>query len=520
LWHDHFQVLPGWSPLYAIYFGSWLWLNPDPFFAVTMHRIGIFLTLAFLLYEIMRKMMPPLPAFMGAVWWTVLPVNHDGIYEVHPFAMILPLASVYILTQGDAPKYRATAIGLLMVSTVLLRPEFLIPTLVMVTFSLVWDLGKASGTRDLKTSRLSLLRPYAWAASLAVVCIVLVLSRSSLSWNEFRVKAQEKRKLNMNQLFAFGYSQRHPEWGKNPWTECDALMREQFGSDDIGLSQSFRLNPKAMVEHVSWNVSTLPEGVAIGLFNLRFGIANPDYAPHKRKPWTVLILALGATSILTGGAVLAWKDRRKKLEQERQSGRWPWVGLGALTAGSLSILVLAPPRPAFIYGLTMTLIILCAASLSALSGQWSWGKRLRWTIPVVMLGLVLATPNYWSKQRPFQPVLAQVRALTPYRDAILAGRFPRIAVSGWEDAMPTYLNMDKIWNDNFHNVREVGNSLPPGKTLNDVFAADGTKLVVIADIIDQDKPVQEFEQASLRNGWILECDSIFHGHRVKVYTQQ
>lgn len=76
-----------WSPLYTSFFGAFPWINPSPTFAVIAHRLVIIVILAFLSFEIGRKIMSMPFAWLATVWWISLPITHDTIYEVHLFSV-------------------------------------------------------------------------------------------------------------------------------------------------------------------------------------------------------------------------------------------------------------------------------------------------------------------------------------------------------------------------------------------------------------------------------------------------
>jgi hypothetical protein len=86
-----------WSPLYAMYYGSFLYLTSDAYVATNGHRLALVLVLAALVLALMRRLLEPRIAWLAAAWWVVQPVNHDVFYEVHLFAVLPVLLAAVVL---------------------------------------------------------------------------------------------------------------------------------------------------------------------------------------------------------------------------------------------------------------------------------------------------------------------------------------------------------------------------------------------------------------------------------------
>jgi hypothetical protein len=97
----HFDIV--WSPLYAAFYGSLLFATSDPYNVTILHRIVIVLAAAVGVLFVLRQLLSPGLALLGAAWWAVLPINYDTLYEVHLFALLpILLAWALILSSSTA----------------------------------------------------------------------------------------------------------------------------------------------------------------------------------------------------------------------------------------------------------------------------------------------------------------------------------------------------------------------------------------------------------------------------------
>lgn len=515
VWHEQLLVSPCWSPLYTAYLGSFLWLNPDPYFAMWAHRIGILVAIVFLLYEITRRLTTPLLAFLIVAWWVVVPTNHDQLYEVHPFAIILPLGAILLLCRGDSLWHRSTAIGLFLIATFLARPEYLVPTVLIMLSTLLWDLAFKPDGRVLFSKLQSFAFPFGLPILLAGAMIAAFFSRSTIPLQDLDDAIHAKQKQNVNQLFAFGYMKRNPTWTKNPWTSADELMIEQFGTDDISLTRAWQIKPSVMLEHLLWNWRMLPEGIAIGLFSASYGNLNPDYVKNQRRP--LFVGVAGAFLMMTTciGFLTIQRRRRNEWYVWLNERLWPILGLICLCVGSLSILLLAPPRPAFIYGLTISLMIFVGIGLHGLFSLWEKREKYVFITPLFMLIFVGLVPRYWADKPRNQPILTQVTALLPLREAIAKGEIKKVAVSQHPDAVRAYLNLDAKLNDSFVSSYDIQTN--PNQKLSDALRIKGIDTYLVYVGLKNRKFVNQFEKKARFYQWKKVRDLSVNRQRVRIY---
>src|SRR5512132_1744992 len=95
-WTHGFHLDPVWSPLYDFFWGSLRWFVDDPYASTIAHRVLIVIAATVLVLAVLRRLLSPGIAWALAVWWAILPINYDVLYEVHLFALLPELLAVLI----------------------------------------------------------------------------------------------------------------------------------------------------------------------------------------------------------------------------------------------------------------------------------------------------------------------------------------------------------------------------------------------------------------------------------------
>jgi hypothetical protein len=521
-WHDRFATTFVWSPLYTAFYGSFLWLNADPFFATPVHRICIMVISSLLFYEVMRRLVPQVFAILAVAWWIVLPINFNCAYEVHLFSIIPSLVGVLILATGDTPWHRGAATGVFVLSTLLVRYEMFVATLLFGVLALGYDILCAARGYRLASKGMTLLKAYGYPLLIVFLLTLFFMLRSGKSLKDMAGSFHHKQAHNMNQMYSYNYHQRHPEWTLDPWLQYHSLMLQQFGSDNLTFAQAFRANPQAIMEHLLWNLRLAPDGLALALFNARAGPVNPDYLASEREPLKVailgsvylLIVAVGLVGILRN-----WPFWKSYFMSKRI---WPYVGLACVAATGIVVLFMQRPRPSYMFGLTVALMVLVTLCAYVIVHDWKISVRLDWLTWVVAILLVLFFPAYWASQPRSQPILSQVEALRPFRGKIISGKLAPLATSGYEDDISAYLNLGKASKSGFQSIRALQDELAEGQSLSSLLVQRGFKLVLINGFVGSDPPIQEFEQTAEENGWKIartRSDSDSY-HSYKVYVRK
>src|SRR5262249_7334980 len=134
-WTHALRVNPLWSPLYTVLWGSMRWIVHDAYASTILHRVLIALAAALIVLAVLRHFVSAGIAWALAVWWALLPVNYDPLYELHLFALIPELAAVLIALSWKGLRMRASVFAVLLAVAVLLRTEI---TFSLALWTVVW----------------------------------------------------------------------------------------------------------------------------------------------------------------------------------------------------------------------------------------------------------------------------------------------------------------------------------------------------------------------------------------------
>ncbi|HWW96022.1 MAG TPA: hypothetical protein VN375_21835 [Vicinamibacteria bacterium] len=421
LWLTRSMVDIAWSPLYAAFFGTVMRLTTtDPYAATTLHRILIVLLLDVLVLALLRRLLPPGIAWLVAAWWAVLPIVFDATFTVHLFAVIPILVAWLLLGLGWNPWTRGGALAVFLAATFLVRNEYMVATAVLALSWLIWEWrARPRCPPEARTRGTVYALAYGLPILLVGLLVGLVYTRAVYRFPALHYRLNDKHVLNMCQVYAFGYQQRHPEWRKDPWVQCTVLMQETFGQERPTLSQMLRANPKAVAEHFLWNLRLTPAGLQLLLFNSAHSTINPDYAPSQQlgspRP---LIPSIGLGLILLAGLYRLFRERRYwwRAWLRRRAGAW-WAMFSVLPVG-VAVLLSQRPRPAYLFVQGIVLMAVAGMCLFMVVRPW---RRLQCgpvLLPLTMVTLVLLAPNrYRGSYRPGErPLLALYERLAPFAE--------------------------------------------------------------------------------------------------------
>jgi hypothetical protein len=409
LWTDHGKVNLAWSPLYDVFYGTTRkLLGGDALAGENLHRALIALGVTLLLLALARRLLPPGPALLVALWWAVLPVNYDALYEVHLFAPAFPLAAALLLSDDPGPWRRGSAFALLVLAMLLVRNEFVFVA-VLVAAGLVY------ATRGRR-------RPVAAAlVPLLVVALVAggLYSRGVEKDGALRDSLEGRQKTAMCQHFALNYEQRHPEVRLNPFLQCRVLMQQTFGEEHPTFAAAWWENPRAMAAFTAWHGRLVPNGLQLGLF---YGVgdhANPDFAPAQLGRAYAWVLSLLLLALLAFGVRALWLDRGAWLPDLRRQ-RLAWLAVGATALGALIVgTFFVRPRPSFIFGLTIALMLVAGLALAALLRRYRLeraGGLAAVMAPLLVLALL---PVHFKDEGT--PLADAYHRLRPLSDRVASG---------------------------------------------------------------------------------------------------
>lgn len=397
IWAEARQVNIVWSPLYTAFFGTCWELLQDAIAATLVHRLILIGIIGALVTWLALLTLPRLLALVLIVWWIALPIHYDTLYEVHLFGA-LPLIAMAIVPFIFPERWHYPLwIGLAAISTILIRNEYVIILAVVGVFLLVHAFRSS---RRLPGDE---LRPtlFRYGAVLAFVTVLVsgFYSVSYIKGDAVAEVSKPKHTLNMCQVFAFGYQQRHPAWTSSPWTECHGLMQETFGAPLPTLREMVIANPLAVAEHFWWNLSLAPAGIEMLLFNATSSKDNPDYAPSPVIPiWPHVVLALFASIGILG----LYRVARGKTPESIATRKLIRSALPVLIGATLTVfavILTQRPRPSYLLGFGILLVWLWLVALTALLPSL---KKFDGTyIPLVLLIIVIiVVPSYSALSLP------------------------------------------------------------------------------------------------------------------------
>jgi hypothetical protein len=423
LWHDHFLVDIVWSPLYTAFYGTLIYISNDAFVVTTLHRVIIVLTLSILVLALMRRLLPAGLAWLIAAWWVVLPINFNALYEVHLFAVIPVLAAWLLILSRNDRWGRGGGLAILCATTLLVRNELIVAVSVLAVSFLIWEwrLARAARAHGNPAARpRDYLTAYGLPLILAGLICLFFYSRSVTKIQDLQTAGAPKHTINMCQVYAFGYQQRHPEWTKSPWTQCYELMTATFGDKLVPLSDMIRRNPGAVLEHFLWNVSLTPNGLQVLLFNATSGTVNPDYAPVTFGSNRALVLSILLLGVLITGGVMLYRERKYWWEHWLRERAGGWLAMLAVSSVALLIIPTQRPRPSYLFSLGIVIMALTGMCLFIIVRRFSALKYATAALPALMVAAPILLPSFYSQPEHRQPrqLLTLYQRLVPFEQSV------------------------------------------------------------------------------------------------------
>lgn len=438
-WFGQFQVNLLWSPLYTAFYGETLFATHSAYGATNLHRIIIVIAAAIGVLALMRRLMSPGIAMLIALWWTILPINFDTVYEVHLFALLPMLIVLIVASSGTAPLHRGVILALLVGITVLVRNENAVALILFAGFCLVEEVVHPFG-REAKTAAWSNGRTVGYAIPLLLVAALIVTfyAHSTTKFSKILGDARTKHTLNACQNYAFGYSQREPGYTANPWFECSALMKEKFGLEEPMLFEMLKANPTATLQHFAWNVGLVPNGFQLALFNGMSGSVNPDYAPARGNQMYAAVLSIVTALVLLAGVWhfrSNWIAIKPKLIAHRHL-----VAIYACLACVAAVVIMTQrPRPSYLFAFSICIMSLVGLSADLLTKEFT--RRVN--IAGLMIGVAVLAflPFYQSSATVSRPFYTLLGHLQPYQPQ-LTRRGTKLLLGDSYDELFSYLHLE------------------------------------------------------------------------------
>jgi hypothetical protein len=369
------------------------------------------------------------------VWWALLPINYDVLYEVHLFALLPELAAVLIALSWSGLRMRAGVFAVLLASTVLVRNEI---AAALAVWTVAWIAAEARASRrGAGTGARRLIA----AAGLPILAVGAVAGTAILSNSHRDVthRFQMHEGLSICQAYAIGYEQRHSDFRGSPFTGCGRLMERDFGRKMPSLAEALAANPGAMGAHFLWNVRLLPYGLQLMLFDRMSAGGqnrNPDYVPVRATSTVAVAGSVMLVLFVLGGFTLLWRERLRWWESWLRVRTWGWIALGALAVTALLAALWQRPRPEYLYGLSVGILAVIGTCAMAYADRWRALRRARAAIPIAALALVVLIPAHYGSGyvtpqvgRPGRPQKEMVDHLYPIRGELRGEAVKLLATS-------------------------------------------------------------------------------------------
>ena len=449
-WANKLELDPVWSPLYGVFLGTLQKAMDDPYAIAIIHRVLIVVAVSLAVLAVFRALLPPGIAWALALWWALLPVNYDTLYEVYLFGL-LPAATAILLAQRLSDRLMwGSVLTVLLLGAVTSRYELLIAAVAWCGAWLVAEVRRASDDREDGLGRRLRRTAVAFVVPLlitgAVATFVVVRSNADRSVAE---AFSDRQDATVCQNYAVGYKQLHDDFGGSPSLDCAVLSKRVFGAERPTPWEALTANPGAMREYILWNVALIPAGVQLALFNaISADRGNPDVIPVSTGSLWALVGLLAVLSALAAGAILAWRERRRWGSTWLKSRAFGWLALGCVASSALPSILLIRPRPCLIFYLTVAMLALIGLAALIIGARWPRLADLRWTLPMLALAAIALVPSHYGPgyETPQtglgRPVLAAVRHVEPFQEKV-SDPSVSLAAPRFASAICHYLVMDE-----------------------------------------------------------------------------
>jgi len=420
LWLREHKVNFAWSPLYTVLYGSLVDLTPgDAYLPTIALRLVIVFAATFLVLAVMRRLLTPGLALLVTLWWALLPVTFDTMYELHLFGTLPVLACWAVILGGKGMARRGAALAILAVGALLVRNELVVGVVALAALCVLGEI-RARRTPGLEgpPRAAEYLKAYGVPMLLAAGLCWAAHWRSTIQLPALWEASRPKHTINMCQSYSFGYQQRHPESTGDPMAGCRMFMRRDFGQDLPTFREMLRANPRAVATHFAWNASLAVNGVQTLLFATMSGTVTPDYIPVPTNARRATALSILAAALALAGAVALVRGRHG-LDRWLADRVWGWLAILAMVPVWTAIILTQRPRPSYL--LTLGAALMAALGTSALLTVWMPITRRMGRIgPWALMALVTALLAWWpSHYVPAdQPMLTLYRRLLAFEDLI------------------------------------------------------------------------------------------------------
>jgi hypothetical protein len=470
-----------WSPLYTDYFGTISALIHNVYAAETVERMSIIFGAALLVLALMRKLLGPAIGLALAIWWVVLAPNYNVTFEVHLFAVLPILVATLILVHRHDRRTLGAALALLLGATLLIRNELIIATTLMAIAVLrhEWRTRRVE-----RVTRWDYLRAYALPLAVVVALTGGAYWRSYVHGRGVAAQLAEKQDLNLCQFYAFNYQQRYPKrFTGAPFTQCGPLMQRTFGRQMPSYLTAVEANPGAMAAMVAWNAQLIPSGIQVSLFGATGTSGNPDFYPVSMHRVYALVLLLLAGAIVIAGVLAARRDRRFWRHEWLRERRWALILLATIAVNTLFVALTERPRPEYLYGLTVGLMVVIGTAATALLRRFGLNRFVAPGAALLLLVLLVTIPPFYRPgPRPIHDAvdrLQGVRGVLEQPSSALLTLAPGYPICN-------YLTVGFNGHCSVADVATVEQELAAGQPLASVLARNKVTVIYADPLLEAD----------------------------------
>ncbi len=489
-----------WSPLYTSFLGILMNFSHDAYVVTTVERLIIIFVVSLLLLALMRRLLPHSIAWLITAWWVILPGNFDALYEVHLFAVIPTLIILLVVLYKPNLWTRGLALGLFLLSAFLMRNELFIATGLWLVICVGWEVYRSR--RDGALPALTYARAYVIPIILAFAVVVLFYLRADVQFPELSQKLEIKHTLNVCQIYAYNYQQRHTDWTESPWTQCQDLMMQVFKVPQPSMLEAIERNPRAMAAYFAWNVRLIPDGLQVLLFNATAGTGQPDYIPRITDSTYALVLDILVLVILLVGVIhLRRKDWWNLWIKERA---WGWLVLLILALIVAIIMITERPRPSYMFNLLFLILAVLGMCAYAIVERWIGMKRFAMIMPVIAIALIILIPPYFTPDyrnldtSPNRDLLLRYERLAPFENLFHLSPFTYYLSKGWAGELCNYIAITGCFSVDYDGLMA---SKPVNVSFADWLTQNKVNLFYVDENVFADPAAQAFLANPQAAGW-------------------
>jgi hypothetical protein len=396
------------SPLYDAFWGTILAVVHNLYAAAIIHRVVIIFAVTLLVLALMRSLLGPALGLIIAAWWAVVPANYDVLYEVHLMGALPILLALLVVARMPRRQGMGIAVAVLLAGAVLLRTELIAAAVILAVAVAVYEVWELRDGR--RASRASYLRAYVVPLALAFLVIGGTYARSYVQGNEAWQLLQAKEKLGFCNFYAAAYQQRHPtRFTGNYWTECQPLMRHDFGRPEPTILQATVVNPRAVAGFLAWNAQLLPGGLQISLFGASAFENDPGPLPVTESSTYALLLSVVMSLLVIAGFISVVRDGKLSLRRMSAQTLWIAVTLASIAAATVLVALTTRPWSEYIYGLTLGGLILIGTAVLTLMRRIGGVHILAPVALLTVAAMIVALPSMYSPGR--RPIYEGVQHL-------------------------------------------------------------------------------------------------------------